>query len=144
MGSAYVLSYYSPITMEQLSPFSYWKRCFTQNYANFSGRARRSEYWGFVLLQMLIAFPLYVWMQLSDGVSLAGVLYGLFALAGLLPNLAVLTRRLHDTGRSGWWVFVIFIPLVGSILLLVWVCSDSQYGTNKYGPSPKYPDSPEF
>lgn len=94
------------------------------NYAVFTGRARRSEYWWFYLFNILVAWiPIIGW---------------LWALAVLIPSLAVGVRRLHDTGKSGWYLLFCLIPLVGSILLIVWFCQDSEPGPNKYGPSPKY------
>ncbi|MNZ89121.1 Inner membrane protein YhaI [compost metagenome] len=68
----------------------------------------------------------------------ATILAGLYSLAILLPSLALVVRRLHDTGRSGWWVLIGFIPLIGFIVLLVFMCTDSDPDTNQYGPNPKY------
>lgn len=103
--------------------------CF-KKYATFSGRARRSEYWYFSLFNMLVSFVLT--MVLGDS-----IIVSLVSLALVVPGLAVSWRRLHDIGRSGAWVFIALVPLVGAILLLVWECTDSQPGENKYGPNPK-------
>ena len=104
-------------------------------YANFSGRARRSEYWYFVLMTMIVEFVLSLLsVVLGD---LAVILSGIWGLAVLVPTLAVVWRRLHDTGRSGAWAFIVFVPLVGWIILLVFLCRDSQPGDNQYGPNPK-------
>ena len=104
-------------------------------YANFSGRARRSEYWYFFLLTMLVEFVLSLLsVVLGD---LAVILSGIWGLAVLVPTLAVVWRRLHDTGRSGAWYFIFLVPLVGWIILLVFLCQDSQPDMNQYGPNPK-------
>ncbi len=115
-----------------------------KKYAVFDGRARRKEYWYFVLFNFIIGFVL----GLIEG--LAGIAPGInysvlsliYALAVLLPGLGVGVRRLHDTGRSGWWLFISLIPFIGAIILLILMATDSQEGTNQYGPSPKITDSP--
>ena len=111
-----------------------------QNYVNFSGRARRSEYWYFVLFNFIVGFVLGFLGRLVGGDSLFNpfqILSGLYSLAVLIPTLALCWRRLHDIGRSGGWYFIALVPLVGAILLLIWFCTDSQSGTNQYGPNPK-------
>lgn len=104
-------------------------------YATFSGRARRSEYWYFVLLTLIVSFVTGILSEIlgNFGTTLAG----LWELAVLVPTLAVVWRRLHDIGKSGGWYFIFLIPLVGWIILLVWLCRDSQPGDNQYGPNPK-------
>jgi len=103
-------------------------------YAGFSGRARRSEYWWFALASFLASVVASI-IDTAIGVS---ILEWILTLALLVPSLAVAVRRLHDTGRSGWWLLIGLIPLVGAIVLLVFFCQDSRPGTNQYGPSPKY------
>ena len=105
-------------------------------YATFSGRARRSEYWYFVLLQVIVTAVLNGLYSATESVAFSAILV-LFDLALLVPSLAVCWRRLHDIGKSGGYYFFILIPLVGWILLLVWMCQDSQPGANQYGPNPK-------
>ncbi len=110
-------------------------------YATFSGRARRSEYWWFTLFSVLAALvgvALDVAIPISDEFRVFApiVLLGLF-----LPQLSVLVRRLHDTGRSGWWYFIGFIPLIGGIWLLVLLLNGGDRVDNRYGPSPKYASS---
>ena len=105
-------------------------------YATFSGRARRSEYWYFVLLQVIVTAVLNGLYSATESVAFSVILV-LFDLALLVPSLAVCWRRLHDIGRSGAYYFFVLIPLVGWILLLVWMCQDSQPGENQYGPNPK-------
>lgn len=105
-------------------------------YATFSGRARRSEYWYFVLLQVIVTAVLNGLYSATESVAFSAILV-LFDLALLVPSLAVCWRRLHDIGKSGGYYFFVLIPLVGWILLLVWMCQDSQPGANQYGPNPK-------
>jgi len=106
-----------------------------KKYAEFTGRARRTEYWMFFLINLIIAVILVVVeMAVITG---PGVLYGIYMLAILLPALGVTVRRLHDTGRTGWWVLVWLIPIVGPIVILVFMVLDSQPGDNEYGPNPK-------
>ena len=105
-----------------------------KKYAVFSGRARRKEYWYFVLWYMIISIGLAI---IGYAIGIGGILQGIYALAVLIPNLAVAVRRLHDTGRSGWWLLIGLIPLIGAIVLLVFMFTDSHPGENEYGPSPK-------
>jgi len=120
-----------------LSPVGYVKKVLTENYANFSGRARRAEYWWFYLftiVTMVVLFVLGAAILGDAGIFLA--IIGILAL--FVPSLAVTVRRLHDTGKSGWYYFVSLIPFVGGIILIVFLATDSERGTNQYGPSPKY------
>ncbi|WP_240414173.1 DUF805 domain-containing protein [Paenibacillus periandrae] len=105
-----------------------------KNYAGFQGRARRKEYWMFVLFSTIFSIVAAI---LDSIVNLNSVLAGLYSLAILLPSLAVGARRLHDTGRSGWWLLISLIPLIGSIILIVFLCQDSEEYDNKYGANPK-------
>jgi len=111
-----------------------------KKYAVFDGRARRMEYWYFFLFNMIFAI---VAMILDNvlGIAIEGLGYGpiylLYCLALLLPGLAVSVRRLHDVGKSGWFFFIVLIPIVGPIWLLVLFCRDSMTGENQYGPNPK-------
>ena len=106
-----------------------WKK-----YAEFSGRACRKEFWMFVLFNFLAFFALAI-VDVVLGTSCA--LCGLYNLAVVIPELAVLVRRLHDTDHSGWWYWICLIPLIGFIVLLVFLCSDSKPGENRFGPNPK-------
>lgn len=105
-----------------------------QNYVGFTGRARRSEYWWFALINAVVAVALTVLEAIVLGTQ---VMSGLYTLAVLVPGLAVSIRRLHDTGRSGWWLLIALVPLVGGIVLLVFLLLDSEPGVNRWGPSPK-------
>ena len=105
------------------------------NYANFSGRARRSEYWYFVLLSFIVSVVLGILTQFLG--IIGTLLSGVWSLAILVPSLALGWRRLHDIGKSGAWYFIILVPLVGEILFIIWMCKDSQPGENQYGPNPK-------
>ena len=110
------------------------------NYANFSGRARRSEYWYWTLFTVIVSLVLGLLGGTSgDSSSVSGgsILSSIFSLAVLVPGLAVCWRRLHDIGKSGGYYFLVLIPLVGAIILFVWFCRDSDPGTNQYGPNPK-------
>jgi uncharacterized membrane protein YhaH (DUF805 family) len=121
-------------------------RACLSNYATFSGRARRAEYWWFALFGILMQIAAAV---LDGGVtrtplmpgagmmwSGSGPIQGLVSLALLLPNLAVTVRRLHDTGRSGWWLLIALVPMVGLIVLLVFMVLPGNAGANDYGPDP--------
>lgn len=113
-----------------------------RKYVVFSGRARRQEFWVFFLISAVISIFLTVtdefmgWMFEMDGDDL-GFLSTLYHIAIILPYLAVIIRRLHDTDRSGWWVLIAFIPIVGVIVLLVFLILDGTRGENRYGPDPK-------
>ncbi len=117
-----------------------WYIAVLKKYGIFGGRARRKEYWMFVLFNIIFAI---VAMILDNVLGLAnertgyGIIYTLYALAVLLPGLAVTVRRLHDIGKSGWWIFITLIPFIGAIWLLVLLATDSQPSDNQYGPNPK-------
>jgi uncharacterized membrane protein YhaH (DUF805 family) len=102
-------------------------------YTGFSGRARRSEFWWYTLF----ASAVYLVVALIDAAMNTTLLGLIVSLGLLLPTLAVTVRRLHDTGRSGWWILISLIPLAGAIVLLVFECQDSEPGPNRFGPSPK-------
>lgn len=107
-----------------------------RQYANFDGRARRSEYWFFFLFVLLASIVLSFLGGMLGVPRLARTLYGLFVLVIFVPSLSLIWRRLHDTGRSGLWFLLTFIP-IGQIVLLILFCLDSQPGENEYGPNPK-------
>jgi uncharacterized membrane protein YhaH (DUF805 family) len=117
-----------------------WYLKVLKNYAGFSGRAQRAEYWFFFLFSTIASMLLLVidgvigTMDMELGV---GLLYVVYALAVFIPTLAVSVRRLHDIGKSGWWLLIGFIPFVGPIVLLVFFILDSQATENAYGPNPK-------
>ena len=116
-----------------------WYLAVLKKYAVFQGRARRKEYWMFYLVNVLVVFGL-VFLDMAAGTmkdESFGILTGLYVLLILIPSIAVGVRRLHDTARSGWWLLVDAVPLVGPIVLLVFNVQDSTPGTNEYGPSPK-------
>lgn len=122
-----------------------------RHYVDFSGRARRREYWMFVLVNLVIGLIFTALIGAAGGMGAAAEegrsmsttgtllsgLYGLYGLATLLPSLGVAVRRLHDTGRSGWWILIGVIPLIGSIVQLIFYVQDSMPGSNKWGPNPK-------
>ena len=104
-----------------------------KKYADFTGRARRKEYWMFILFYMI----LYVVLSVIDSVIGTVFLSVLFSLALIIPSISIAARRLHDTGRSGWWQLISLIPLLGVIVLIVFLAQDS-HDENKYGASPKF------
>ena len=113
----------------------WFKKCL-HNYVNFSGRARRKEYWYFALAQM----GLIIVAMILDAIifsSETGLFYIVVALGLFLPSLAVTIRRLHDTSRSGWWLLLSLIPLIGSIILIVYLASETKFETNQWGPPAK-------
>ncbi|WP_427976685.1 DUF805 domain-containing protein [Agarivorans sp.] len=111
-----------------------WYIAVLKKYVVFNGRARRKEYWMFTLFSLIITFLLAV---IDAAVGSAGILGAIYALAVFLPTLAVSVRRLHDIGRSGWWLLIAFIPLIGAIVLLVFMLLDSKPGSNDHGEYPK-------
>ena len=119
---------------------NYFIDCITKKYICFSGRARRQEYWLFLLFNLIAASLVgFIGGILAGatGVAAFAFLGTIYNLAVLLPCLAVLFRRLHDIGKSGWWWLIGFVPFVGWIILLVFCCLDSKPGENQYGPNPK-------
>lgn len=105
-----------------------------QKYAEFNGRARRSEYWYFTLFNLLITLLL---LFIDSEIGSYGILTIGYYLATIIPSLAVCVRRLHDTNHSGWSLLIGLVPVIGSIVLLVFFISDSYAGENQYGLSPK-------
>ncbi len=106
-------------------------------YATFNGRAQRAEYWYFQLFSLLILFAAVYFDTYILKSKDKPILTMIFWLFFVLPELSVSVRRLHDTGRSGFWLFINALPLIGPIVLLVFTLQDSQQGTNYYGPNPK-------
>ena len=124
-----------------------WYLKVLKQYTDFSGRARRKEYWMFVLFNIIFsicALLIDVLIGTSfemNGINLGyGYIYMLYGLFVFIPGLAVLIRRLHDIGKSGWYILISFIPLIGGIWLLVLLVTDSDAGNNKWGSNPKIGD----
>ena len=117
-----------------------WYLDVIKKYAVFSGRARRKEYWMFFLFNMLFAFAAGI-IDRALGITFDGTWYGpfytLYALALLIPSLAVAVRRLHDVNKSGWYLLINIIPIIGWIIVLIKLCTDSTPGENQYGANPK-------
>jgi uncharacterized membrane protein YhaH (DUF805 family) len=109
-----------------------------KKYADFSGRARRKEFWYFNLVHLLLVVGL---MAVDVAVGVDGYLPVIYALGVIIPAVAVGVRRLHDTGRTAGWLLIGFIPVVGTIALLIFLVQDSQPHTNDYGPNPKLVES---
>lgn len=117
-----------------------WYLKVLRQYIDFEGRARRKEYWMFVLINIVVAFIVSLLdniLGLADKETGTGVLSTLYALAVVLPGIAVSVRRLHDINKSGWWLLISFIPLIGIIWLLVLMATDGKPGQNQYGINPK-------
>jgi uncharacterized membrane protein YhaH (DUF805 family) len=111
-----------------------WYLQVLKNYAGFSGRARRKEYWMFTLVNILVLIVLSILGGVARPLVFLAVIYDL---AMIVPSLAVSFRRLHDTGRSAGWIWIGLIPVIGAIVLIVFTATDGQRGPNKYGPDPK-------
>ncbi len=103
-----------------------------KKYADFSGRATRQQYWMFVLFYLII----YIALSVIDAVLQVFVLGLIFSLALFIPSISIAARRLHDTGRTGWWQLIYLIPLIGLIVMIVFLVQDS-HDENQYGPNPK-------
>lgn len=117
-----------------------WYLKVLRNYAVFSGRARRKEYWYFFLFNLIITMLLmsldnFIWL-FSQTYEI-GLFTSIYSLVVFIPSVAVLVRRLHDSGRSAWWLLLALIPIIGCIILLVFAVVDSEPGTNEYGSNPK-------
>jgi len=132
--------------VENLSLWEYFLKCF-KNYAQFNGRARRKEYWGFYLFNLIIAFGLAFVGGMISGIlgdeegTLGTVLYWLFTFAAILPSLGVGIRRLHDTGKSGWnllWC----LTIIGAFYVLYLFCLEGEAKENVYGANPKSGNAP--
>lgn len=110
-----------------------WYLAVLKKYAVFNGRARRKEYWMFFLLNLIFTLLLGA----VDGILGTVVLGFIYSLAVLIPSIAVGVRRLHDTGRTGWWLLISLIPIIGILVLIYFMVSDGTLGHNEYGPNPK-------
>ena len=133
VAPAYPAQQYSQPAQDTMSLPDAVRTCLTK-YVDFSGRARRSEYWRFAQSIFIVYIVASI---LGRAIHAGAILADLVALGLFLPSLAVAVRRLHDTNRSGWFYLISFIPLVGAIILIVFMCQDSASGPNRYGPSPK-------
>ncbi len=128
----------------------WWKKVVLNNYANFKGRARRAEYWYYTLGNALLILPFYiiafVGLTSDNGLmaTLGFIVYGCVILGTLVPSLAAVVRRLHDINKSGWYYFIGLIPVIGTIILLVWLFTDGNRFDNNYGPDPKNINELEF
>lgn len=114
-------------------------RLFFQNYANFNGRASRSMYWWVCLLNCIVCVACMIVGSVVGSETLGNILWGVYALAVLVPSLAISVRRMHDIGKGGGWIFISLIPLVGDIWYLVLACTDSEPFDNRFGPVPVAP-----
>lgn len=119
--------------MEAQGIIDNFRNIVTQHYFDFQGRARRASFWYFVLAYVIIAIVLGI---IQSVLHLGALLTSLLALALLLPNLGVAVRRLHDSDRSGWWILIGLIPIVGWAIVIWWYCQPGTSGPNKFGPDP--------
>lgn len=111
-----------------------------KKYAVFRGRSRRKEYWYFFLINLIITFILLIVDKITGTYSLQtgiGLLGSLYSIAVFIPNISVTVRRLHDINRTGWWVLIALIPIIGAIVLLVFMVQDSTPDENRFGGNPK-------
>jgi uncharacterized membrane protein YhaH (DUF805 family) len=114
-----------------------WQTVVMKRYAQFDGRAGRAEFWWFALANLIVGGILSILGQVT---FLFSIIYFVYSVALIVPGLAVGVRRLHDTNRSGWWLLLIFIPLVGAIVLIVFFATAGDAGSNTYGPpGPPFP-----
>jgi uncharacterized membrane protein YhaH (DUF805 family) len=111
----------------------WYKEVVLNKYAEFAGRAHRAEYWNFFLVNVVIYLAL---SAVESLVGIGGALSGLYGLAVLIPGIAAAVRRLHDTGRRGWWVLLALVPVLGTLALLVLLALEGEPGANAYGDSP--------
>lgn len=112
-----------------------------KNYATFSGRATRQQYWMYILFYIVfyfVAVMLDITLGQFDKEKMSGFISTVYTFGLLLPTIAILARRLHDIGRSSWWILLIVIPVIGSLVILIFTLMDSQKDENKYGVSLKY------
>ena len=110
-----------------------------KNYADFNGRARRKEYWLFILfvnLGYIVTAVIDLMTGSFDEISGVGILSGLFFLGIIIPSISVQIRRLHDQDKSGWWILIGLIPLVGTLVLIVFLCLPGTNGDNRFGADP--------
>lgn len=143
-NTAFVLNY-AKGEPEPTNVFGWWWHVVSRNYASMRGRARRKEFWSFVLVNVTVVLPLVMLGALvldgKSGLSILGVILmiaaGVFYLGVLIPYICAVVRRLHDSGLSGWCFFIGCIPYVGGLILLFLLVRDSETGTNQYGPNPK-------
>lgn len=115
----------------------YYKQVVFERYAQFEGRAGRAQFWWFVLANLIINVLLQILASAADALVIVSLLY---SLAIIIPSLAVAIRRLHDTGKSGWWLLIGLVPIVGVIVLIVFYATEGDAGPNQYGePDPGLP-----
>jgi uncharacterized membrane protein YhaH (DUF805 family) len=123
-----------------------WYLLAWQRATDFSGRSRRTEYWMFQLFNFLVAlavglvaFACGAILSEKDGFNVFSICLGMFGVVSFIPALSITVRRLHDIGRSGWWYLIAFVPLIGGLILFVFMLLDSDPDRNEYGPNPKIP-----
>jgi uncharacterized membrane protein YhaH (DUF805 family) len=118
----------------------HWYTDVIKKYTVFNGRAARPEFWWFVLANVIVALAINVVVGIIAGRNTGQVVSDLYLLAVFLPSLGVAIRRLHDTNRTGWWYLLVFVPIIGGIVLIVFWAQAGDPGSNRYGPNPQNPD----
>ena len=119
---------------EDMPMIENWKLVVLERYAKFDGRAGRAEFWWYALANIVVYVALLILAQIT---GLFLILYFLYALAMIVPGIAVAIRRLHDTDKSGWLMLIALVPFVGGIILLVFMILEGTSGPNQYGPGPE-------
>lgn len=114
---------------ESYTIIDWFKKCL-RNYANFNGRARRKEYWYYTLV---VGIFIFIAAIVDAMLGFDDILMGLVSLIFIIPSIAVAVRRLHDVNKSGWWYLISIIPIIGSIVLLIWMVTDTYPNTNQWG-----------
>jgi len=122
-----------------------WYLAVLKKYADFEGRARRKEYWMFILFNILISFVIGILGAIigETGGLITVSLSGLYSLFIFIPSIAVTVRRLHDTNRTGWWILISLIPFFGAVILFIFMILDSDPNANAYGENPKLAPEPQ-
>ncbi len=122
-----------------------WMTLPLKRYADFSGRSRRKEYWMFFLFVIIVAVVIGIIEGILGLTGMIGGVYGpltlIFALGIIIPSIACQVRRFHDQDKSGWFVLLGFIPLIGGLAVLVFMCLEGTQGANRYGEDPKNPSN---
>ena len=125
-----------------MTMLDYFKKVVTKDYFNFKGRAQRKEYWSFILFNFIIGSVLGLLAINSQGadtekLNIFEKISNIYTLGVFIPSIAVWVRRIHDVGKSGWWLLLAFIPILGAIYLIYLSVKDSEPGDNRFGPNPK-------
>ena len=119
-----------------MDPIDYYKTALLDKYADFHGRARRAEFWQFYIIHALVMIGLVFTSSVISPRFYIPVMFG-YSLFALVPCLAVTVRRLHDIDKSGWWILIKMVPIIGQLIFLIFLATEGTYGPNYYGEDPK-------